>query len=453
MESVLSLLQSLAWSPTGGYPSATPTTFKSIDPTHWPHLSELLSKALESVATATYVGDLVLLSEVIRGAQASMTVIGAQQVLATATDSAIQAKATQALFEASYNLKELATDQNLYTHYLNRGGNIFFFIVNTLILSFNVGMLFISRYHWYNLTFICGYGLEFLGFLGRILAFTDDKNINYYLLQFVCLTLSPAFIMGGIYFLFAQNVIVHGRHYSVLKPLWYSYFFVFCDVFSLVIQGLGGAMASIASKRKQDTRPGTWTMFGGILFQVLAMSVFLIFWFEFITRLYFRDADKVETDTKYKKKTIPNWLKMLFNTKSVRPYKEEELERFYNPKYASIRARKLVPYYPLAISAAVIVIFIRCIYRVIELKQGFRGYLVTHEVFLMTLDALMIAVSGLIFIPFHPVFVFGKENVLKLATIKRNTDEEKPENESESEDVTNYNEFSSAPVASEDKNH
>lgn len=445
----LSIISEFSWSPTSGYPSSTPTSFKSIDPTHTSDLSVLLSEAVVSIATATFAGDLVLLSEVIRGCQASLTVISAQQVLATATDDGVKAAATEAVFHAIYNLKELANEENLYGYHLNRGGNIFFFILFTSILIFTAGMISVSRYHWYNITFVCGFVLQFLGFLGRILAFTDNTNINYYLLQYVCLTISPAFIMGGIYFLFAQNVIVHGRSYSVMKPMWYSYFFVFCDVFSLIIQGIGGGMASVASNNKQDTRPGTWTMFGGIVFQVVAMSVFVIFWFEFITRIHFKDSKKITTESKYKKRSIKNWFLLLLNVKSVHSYKQNELEQFYNPKYASIRARSLVSYYPLGISVAVLVIYIRCIYRVVELKQGFSGYLVTHEVFLMTLDALMIAISGLIFIPFHPVFVFGKENILKLATIKQNKDETSDDNGEFGEKLTDHNTLRLVSVASE----
>lgn len=423
------LSAALSWSPTHGYPTSTPTTFTSIDATHLSGLSKTLVQALASAETATYNLDLYSLSEVIRGAEASLTVISAQNVLATATDSSVLAEATEALFEANYNLKELAMDQNLYGYNLNHGANIFFLVVFTLIFLFNIAMLWKSRYHWYNVTFISGFALQFMGFLGRVLGFSDNRDINTYLLQYVTLTISPAFIMGGIYFLFAQNVIVHGRHYSVLKPLWYSYFFVFCDVLSLVVQGTGGGMASVASENQEDTAPGTWTMFGGILFQVIAMSIFVVFWFEFLSRVYFKDSKKVTGDFKYKKRTPLNYLKLLLGVRSARAYQEEQLEPFYNGKFASIRKRKLVPYYPLAISVAVLVIYIRCIYRVIELKQGFDGYLITHEEFVMTLDALMIAIAGVIFIPFHPVFVFGAENKLKLATIRGKADLETSDTE------------------------
>lgn len=425
----MSLLTMLSWSPSGVYPTATATALPSINPSHFLGLSKTLSEALASAATATYKYDLVSLSEVIRGAEASLTIIEAELVLATATALLVQAELTEAIWHAHYNLKALADEENLYGYNLNRGGNIFFFVLFTLIVGFNVGMLLRSRYHWYNVAFILGFALQWMGFLGRILAFNDNTNINYFLLQYVTLTLSPAFIMGGIYFLFAQNVIVHGRHYSILKPLWYSYFFVFCDVLSLVIQGTGGGMASVATQNKEDASPGVWTMFGGILFQVVAMSIFVVFWFEFLGRTYFHDAAKVEGDSPYKKRSVLNYLKLLIGVPSAKRYQQQQLEPFYNPRYASIRSRKLPTYYPLAISVAVLVIYIRCIYRVVELKQGFSGYLIEHEVFLMTLDASMIAISGLIFVPFHPVFVFGRENVLKLATIKARHDvhEEEPE--------------------------
>lgn len=433
-----SLISDLSWSPSTGYPTPTGTHLTSVDPTHLSDLSALLSQAIESLATITYRPDLILVSENIRGAEASLTIIKAQEVLATATDLSVLAEATQAIYEAGYNLKELAKEENLYSYNLNVGANVFFFIIFTVLFLFNLFMIIRSRYHWYNVTFTAGYALEFLGFLGRVLGIVDNANLNYYLLQYVCLTISPAFIMAGIYFIFAQNVIVHGRQYSVLKPMWYSYFFVFTDVLSLVIQGLGGAMASVAVHNKENTEPGTWTMFGGVLFQVVAMSIFMIFWFEFISRLNFKDAKGPENFTPLQKKTPLNWIKLWAHVPSVHSYKDTYLEPSYNPKYQEIRARKLVPYYPFAISIAVIFIYIRCIYRVVELKQGFSGYLMKHEVFIMVLDATMIAVAGFVFVPFHPVFVFGRDNVLKLAAIKKNADQEMEKDVTQIESINDF---------------
>ena len=113
----------------------------------------------------------------------------------------------------------------------------------------------------------------------------------------------------------------------------------------------------------------------------------------------------------------------MLNTKPADEFKKSVLEYRYNPKYASIRSRPLFNYYGFAISVSVLTIYIRCVYRVVELAQGFSGYLFTHEVFLMTLDATMVAIAAIIFVPFHPQNVLGSSNVIKMRSIKNNHDE------------------------------
>lgn len=407
-------------------PSALPdvtTDLTSIAPTNTEGLQETILSVLNAVQTETGWVELISYSRIFRGAQASMEVISAEEVLATATNTQVQAQASQAIFNSTLNLKDLDMEYNLYDYNLVRAPNIIYFIIFTLVFLYTTVMVYKSRYHWYNVTYFCGYGLEFCGWLGRILSFNDTRNNDYFILQFVALTLAPAFIMAGIYFLFAQVVVIHGRQYSVLRPLWYSYFFITTDVVSLLIQAGGGAAASIASNRNEDTTPGTNTIIAGIVFQTFAMSVFVCFWFEFLIRVYFRHAKEIPGDYPFKKKSPKNFLKLLFNAKSVREYKRNELEPFYNPRFSHIRMGKLFPYMPLAITISVVVIYIRCIYRVVELAEGWRGYLITHEVFIMVLDALMVAIAGLIAIPFHPVWVFGIQNVVKLATIRKKMDE------------------------------
>ncbi|ODV80682.1 putative transporter or flippase transmembrane protein [Suhomyces tanzawaensis NRRL Y-17324] len=416
----------------------TKTVLSSVNPTHTSALFSSLSSAAARAQTDTDPIDLISLSRIIRGAQASLSIISAEQVLATATADSIQAQATRAIFEQTVNLKDLAREENLYNMPLNHPANIIYLVVYAIIFAYITGMLVKSRYHWFNITFFCGYALEFAGFLGRVLSLTDNTNLQYYLLQYVPLTIAPAFIMAGIYFLFAQLVVIHGRKYSVLKPMWYSYFFIASDVLSLMVQAIGGGMASAASKDHKDTKPGTDVMIVGICIQVVAMTIFVVFWFEFLNRLFFKDSKdiKATTESPYTKRSFANFFRFLFNTKSSRDYRQMYQDSYYNQNFKSIRERKLLPYFPLALTIAVVLIYIRCVYRVVELAQGFTGYLVTHEVYLMVLDAFMIAISGLIFIPFHPVLVFGSTNLIKVATIKKNLDE-KSTNDTRLQTMTN----------------
>lgn len=429
----------------------TSTTLKSIDPTNTAGLILSLTSAAHALQTATEPGVLIQNSKIVRGAQASLSIISAQQVLSTATNTQVEAEATSLIFDATVNLNELNWENNLYDYNLSRPANIIYFALFTILFFYFLAMSFRNRYTWFNVTFTCGYCLEFMGFLGRILAFTDWTNINYFLLQFVCLTIAPAFIMAGIYFTFGQLIVIHGRQYSRLKPMWYTYLFITCDVLSLVIQAIGGGIASKLTKQHKDAKTGTNIMIAGIAFQVIAMTVFLFFWFLFVHKIYFQDTNPKDKSTPapqlsspLRKKGFGNYMKMLINTSAARNYKLNELEKFYNPKYLSIRARKLTTFYPFAMSVATIVVYIRCVYRVVELAQGWKGYLVTTEVFLMILDALMIGICGIIFVVYHPFWVFGEGKELSVKSIRNKHDSK------DTTEVSSSNEKSDFKTQAED---
>ncbi|KAI5958203.1 RTA3 [Candida theae] len=433
-----SLLASItAWTPTSTN-TPTSTSLISVPTTAQSALESSLSAALHSLSTfGPHVKnqDYVSASRVIRGAQVSLSILSAQNVLATATADNVKAQATELIWNSTQNLEDLFWDENVYNiHRLTRPGNIIFLVVFSITVLWYTLILAKSRYWWFNIAFFCGAVLEFLGFLGRVLSFSDMTYFQYYLLQLIVLTIAPAFIMGGIYFLLGQLVIIHGRQFSVLKPLWYAYIFIACDVTSLVIQAIGGGIASVRAENYENADPGTYTMIAGIAFQVFSMSIYIIFWSLFLWRIYFPKTDiyphaqsekspVANSPHQLLKPSVKNFFKLLFNTKETAEYKRNVLEPYYNPKYADIRSRKLYNYFPLAVSLAIIAIFIRCIYRVVELAQGFSGYLITHEVYIMCLDALMLFFALYIFIPFHPHIVFGASNIIRLSDIKGNTDE------------------------------
>ncbi|KAI5953704.1 hypothetical protein KGF54_003076 [Candida jiufengensis] len=411
-----------AWSPTT---TATSTTLSSVPLTA---ASALQSSLLQAVHTLTSKGstinneDYISASRIIRGAQASLSIISAEQVIATATDDATKSRATQLIWQSTENLLNLVREENVYDiDRLNRPANIIFLVLFAITFLYCILIVYKSRYWWFNIAFVCGTALEFLGYLGRVLSFGDMSDFNFYLLQLIALTIAPAFLMGGIYYVFALLCVIMGRKFSLLKPLVYSYVFIACDVISLVIQAVGGGIAAVAAQNYESAHAGEAIMVTGIAFQVFSMSIYLILWFIFLWNIFFK-VDILDSQQKWKP-SIKNFLRLFFNTSEAQKYKETQLEHNYNPKFKSIRNRPLFNYYPLAITIAVATIYIRCIYRVVELAQGFRGYLITHEVYVMVLDATMCFITCLIFMPFHPQIVLGSNNLIRLKTITKNEDE------------------------------
>lgn len=338
--------------------------------------------------------------------------------MATATNTTFQSQQAKVILDVTYNFRRITSSRNLYGYDLSPGGNGVFLALFGMIFLVYILIAFRSRYVAFNLCFICGYGIETLGYTGRILSLKDNSRIGFYAIQNCCLITAPAFIMAGIYFMFSQIVSIYGAKYSKVRPMWYSYFFIIIDVISFFLQALGEGLSALTDSRTLSARVGNVIMFLGVVLQIIAMSTFMFFGVYFISCVYFRDRRIVQSDSPYKNKNLINFLKMIFNVESARIYKRNNLDLFYNTRFQGIRLRPLFSYLPLAIGAGILIIYIRCIYRVVELKQGYLGYLMRHEAFLFVLDSTMVFVCGLIFIPFHPLFVFGKDNVLQLVKIR-----------------------------------
>ncbi|CCH41871.1 Sphingoid long-chain base transporter [Wickerhamomyces ciferrii] len=82
-----------------------------------------------------------------------------------------------------------------------------------------------------------------------------------------------------------------------------------------------------------------------------------------------------------------------------------------NPDYIKLRSRTLFKIFPFAVALSVLFVYIRCVYRLIELIQGWSGYLITHEIYMFFLDALMIALATFVLLIFHPGIAFNSRKV------------------------------------------
>ena len=96
--------------------------------------------------------------------------------------------------------------------------------------------------------------------------------------------------MAGVYYLLSQMIIIHGEQYAILKPIMVSIIFIFCDVVSLFVQA--GAAAAVSLRLFKDTELGTYIMVGGIGFQVVSMTLFLYFLFDFVYRSFSQPIPK-----------------------------------------------------------------------------------------------------------------------------------------------------------------
>lgn len=150
---------------------------------------------------------------------------------------------------------------------------------------------------------------------------------------------------------------IFGRKSSYFRSDCYFWFFTVCDLISLVVQAVGGALASAALSAHRDMSNGTHIMIAGIAFQMASTLAFATCMVDCVLRTIHRPRG-----------TIPKSVSFLFA----------------------------------AMVLSVLCICTRSIYRLAELSQGWTGYLITHEKYFIILDAVMMAIAVGIFVIFHP---------------------------------------------------
>ena len=153
-------------------------------------------------------------------------------------------------------------------------------------------------------------------------------------------------------------IALKGPSSSPISPKLYLWIFCTCDVISLVVQAVGGALASNATSTPNgNTKPGTDIMVAGILFQLASIGVFTVLGIMFLIRV--------------RKVGFERNLQLLVA----------------------------------ATSLSVVVILVRSVYRAIELLQGWSGFLITHEPYFIVLDGAMMVVAVSIFNLLHPAWL------------------------------------------------
>ncbi|RVD83188.1 uncharacterized protein DFL_007587 [Arthrobotrys flagrans] len=213
--------------------------------------------------------------------------------------------------------------------------------------------------------------LEVIGYVGRVGGSSDPFDGlggQSFMIQICCLTVAPACYAAGIYLCLARIVIAFGEDISRIKPRWYTYIFVTCDLVSLITQSIGGAIASTADDDEGSKVGGDITL-GGLSFQVFTMTLFMVLCGEFAWRCWNR-------------------------------------RHMFDEKQRGLRESRRFKYFLYAMAAATFFIYIRCVYRVAELAKGWDGPLMTNETYFIVLEGTMVILACLVLNFFHPGICF-----------------------------------------------
>ncbi|KAL8381081.1 hypothetical protein RB595_005390 [Gaeumannomyces hyphopodioides] len=227
---------------------------------------------------------------------------------------------------------------------------------------------------------------EILGYSARIWSYKNQWLKTPFLMQICCLTVAPAFLAAGIYLCLRRIVYVFGPQNSRIPPEYYTRIFIPCDLVSLILQATGGAITSAAAQYNEPTSDGDNIMIAGLAFQVFTMFCFITCALDFFWRVWKQPSSAGRDSNKIG---------------SVNMHDEHG---------ARVKVRSSLRFkgFLAALALATVCVFWRCVYRVIELAQGWDGPLMARQDLFIGCEGAMIAVACLVLNVFHPALCFGE---------------------------------------------
>ncbi|KAF9041127.1 RTA1-domain-containing protein [Hymenopellis radicata] len=227
--------------------------------------------------------------------------------------------------------------------------------------------------------------LEIAGWAGRFWSSFDDTKDSPFMLQIVTTIIGPTPFLAANFIIFGAIVRIMGQGYSRLSPRYYSIIFVSCDVISLVVQGAGGGIAA-SGNTLEDANMGGNIMLGGIVFQLVVMTLFLFLAAEFFYRFF--------TDSPIAGRAF------------ARVETEDSHVTLTNSGYRLSRNMRLML---VALFFNTACLYIRAIYRTIELAGGWHGAIIETEIWFNIFDGAMVVLAFYAMNFAHPGRLLGRD--------------------------------------------
>ncbi|KAJ4501828.1 RTA1 like protein-domain-containing protein [Lentinula lateritia] len=228
---------------------------------------------------------------------------------------------------------------------------ILFVVLYALSTAIHFGQACWYRVWWMIPTAcVCGI-LEILGWAARMWSSHSPGLAEPYEMQITCTILGPTPLIAATFVILGTVIEQLGSSYSRLSPRMYTVFFFSADVISLIVQAVGGAKAAGAVAQNTSPVSGGQIMLGGIAFQL-----------EFFFR-YSRDQPLRDPGTLH----------------------EGNIRRGALSKRLKMQTGALM--------FMTICLWIRSVYRTIELADGWTGRIITTQVYFNVLDGAMVTLA------------------------------------------------------------
>lgn len=238
--------------------------------------------------------------------------------------------------DANCTLALCPASLSVYQYQPSLAANVVFLTLFGVAMLIHVLMGLKWRTWFFVICMFWGCASEMIGYGGRIMLHRNPFDFSGFLMQIICITLGPTFYTAGIYITLYKIILYLGPEHARFRPKAYYWIFIPCDILSLVLQSIGGALSSTSSGGSKTAVDVSIT---GLSFQVFTLLVFIGLTLEFSFR--WRKAQRTTPDRKPVSRSFKVFVCFL--------------------------------------SLSTLLILIRCIYRIDELSDGYNGPLIHDQ--------------------------------------------------------------------------
>ncbi|KIJ24103.1 hypothetical protein M422DRAFT_237513 [Sphaerobolus stellatus SS14] len=202
--------------------------------------------------------------------------------------------------------------------------------------------------------------------------------LTYSLSMISCTILAPVFLTAALYAILGKVISIVGDKYSRLKARAYVKIFLIADTISLFVQGgRGGLSASASTVALSKIR--TYVTLDGIIFQLVSILCYSV----------------LATEVAYR---------LAYNKPHVRNQEDRDVRRASGlPTNIFLMM--------LSLGIATTLVFVRSVYRAIELGDGYAGTIIRTQVWFNVFDALPMTIIMFTLNILSPVFLLRNPEV------------------------------------------
>ncbi|KIK35477.1 hypothetical protein CY34DRAFT_812101 [Suillus luteus UH-Slu-Lm8-n1] len=269
---------------------------------------------------------------------------------------------------------------------------VLFVVLYSISAALHLGQALKYKLWWMIPTATFAGLLEILGWSARLWSSRNPRLLTPYEMQIVGTIIAPTPLVAANFIILGKVITQIGSQYSRLTPKIYTIIFLCFDVVCLIVQAVGGASAAHAASTKTNATMGANIMLGGIAAQLFAIVIYVALAAETLLRLRYN-----------------------------MPFRYVDQPRILEKGQPAVSKKLQLMLFGMALCT--LCIFIRSVYRTVELANGWAGPVISTERYFDWLDGGMVTLGLYTLNFFHPGILVKKDDFMAHSS-QQSTDEE-----------------------------